>query len=175
MTEAEVTHSKDDVAVRLDPLADTDIDWITAACQDTEIQRWTVVPRPYHRHHAVEFVVTGANEFRNRTVRTVADLRPVGMIGIHTFDAKSGVADIGYWVAPWGRRQGVARGAIKLLIEEIRGIAGAKSVQARIAVTNVASRRTVESCGFALVEVSSTLTCPDGTNTVAAAVYGLDL
>jgi len=136
----------DDVAVRLDPLADTDIGWITAACQDPEIQRWTVV-----------------------------DLRPVGMIAIHTFDAKTGVADIGYWVAPWGRRQGIARGAIKLLIEEIRGIAGAGAVQARIAITNTASRRTVESCAFTLVEVSSTLTCPDGTNTVAAAVYGLNL
>lgn len=175
MTETETTDNTDDVAVRLDPLADTDIDWITAACQDAEIQRWTVVPRPYHRHHAVEFVVTGAGEFRTRAVRTLADLRPVGMIGIHTFDAKSGIADIGYWVAPWGRRRGVARGAISLLIEDIRAIAGAKSVQARIAVTNVASRRTVESCGFALGEVSSTLTCPDGANTVAAAVYRLDL
>lgn len=175
MTEAEVTDKKDDVAVRLDPLADTDIDWITAACQDPEIQRWTVVPRPYHRHHAVEFVVTGAGEFRSCVVRTVVDLRPMGMIAIHTFDAKTGVADIGYWVAPWGRRQGIARSAIKLLIEEIRGIAGAGAVQARIAITNTASRRTVESCAFTLVEVSSTLTCPDGTNTVAAAVYGLNL
>lgn len=171
-----MAHDKvDDVAVRLDPLVDTDIDWITAACQDVEIQRWTVVPRPYHRHHAVEFVVTGAGEFRNRVVRTTTDLRPVGMIGIHTFDTKSGIADIGYWVAPWGRRQGVARGAINLLIEEVRSIAGAKLVQARIAVTNVASRRTVESCGFVLAEVSSTSTCPDGTNTVATAVYRFDL
>lgn len=175
MPDIDVKDKADDVAVRLDPLADTDIDWITAACQDTEIQRWTVVPRPYHRHHAVEFVVTGAGEFRTRAVRTLVDLRPVGMIGIHTFDAKTGIADIGYWVAPWGRRQGVARGAIKLLIEEIRAIAGAKSVQARIAVTNVASRSAVESCGFTLVEMSSTLTCPDGTNTVAAAVYRVDL
>ena len=171
-----MAHDKvDDVAVRLDPLADTDIDWITAACQDADIQRWTFVPRPYHRHHAVEFVATGAGEFRNRAVRTVSDLRPVGMIGIHTFDTKSGIADIGYWVAPWGRRQGVARGAITLLIDEIRALSGAKSVQARIAVTNVASRRTVESCGFALAEVSSSITCPDGADTVAAAVYQRDL
>lgn len=175
MMEDKAANTAHDVAVRLDPLADTDIDWITAACQDAEIQRWTVVPRPYHRHHAVEFVVTGAGEFRTRAVRTLADLRPVGMIGIHSFDAKSGIADIGYWVAPWGRRHGVARDAIGLLINDIRMIAGAKTVLARIAVTNVASRRTVESCGFTLSEVSSTLTCPDGTNTVAAAVYRFDL
>ncbi|NBN89971.1 MAG: N-acetyltransferase [Actinobacteria bacterium] len=162
-------------AVRLDPLVDTDIDWITAACQDEEIQHWTVVPRPYHRHHAVEFVATGAGEFRNRAVRTVADLRPVGMISIHSFDAKSGTADIGYWVAPWARRRGVARAAITLLCTEIRAIPGAKFVLARIAETNVASRRTVESCGFELTGVSATETCPDGTNTVAAALYRLGL
>lgn len=164
-----------DVAVRLDPLVDTDIDWITAACQDAEIQRWTIVPRPYHRHHAVEFVATGAGEFRTRAVRTVSDLRPVGMISIHSFDPKSATADIGYWVAPWARRRGVARAAVTLLCAEIRALPGAKFVQARIAETNVASRRTVESCGFELKAISATETCPDGTNTVAAAVYCLGL
>lgn len=165
----------DDVAVRLDPLADTDIDWITAACQDPEIQRWTIVPRPYHRHHAVEFVATGAGEYRTRAVRTVADLRPVGMISIHSFDAKSGTADIGYWVAPWARRRGVARGAIRLLVEDTRGLVGARFVTARIAETNVASRRTVESCGFELVGISATDTCPDGNSSAPTATYRLEL
>ena len=165
----------DDVAVRLDPLVDTDIDWITAACQDPEIQRWTVVPRPYFRHHAVEFVATGAGEFRTRAVRTVADLRPVGMISIHSFDAKSGTADIGYWVAPWARRRGVARGAIRLLVEDICGLVGARFVTARVAETNVASRRTVESCGFELVDISATDTCPDGNAGAPTATYRLGL
>ncbi|MFZ9696929.1 MAG: GNAT family N-acetyltransferase [Ilumatobacteraceae bacterium] len=170
-----VGDEKGDVVVRLDPLVDTDIDWITAACQDPEIQRWTVVPRPYHRHHAVEFVATGGGEFRTRAVRTVADLRPVGMISIHSFDPKSGTSDIGYWVAPWARRRGVARAAVKMLCAEIRAIPAARLVQARTAETNVASRRTVESCGFELKGISATETCPDGTNTVAAAVYVLGL
>lgn len=161
--------------VRLDPVTETDIDWITAACQDHEIQRWTYVPRPYHRHHAVEFVATGGGEFRNWAVRTASDLRPVGMIGIHAVDTKTQTATIGYWVAPWGRRNGAASGAIRLVVDEVRHLQGVKFVEAHIAVTNIASRRTVETCGFAFVEESTKTTCPDGTNTVAAAVYRVDL
>ena len=157
--------------VRLDPVSETDIDWITAACQDPEIQRWTFVPRPYHRHHAAEFVATGAGEFRTWAVRTASDLRPIGMISIHSIDPKTGVADIGYWVAPWGRRNGAASGAIRMVVGEARQIAGVKAVEARIASTNLASRRTVESCGFTFVEESTTVTCPDGDRSVSAAIY----
>lgn len=161
--------------VRLDPVSETDIDWITAACQDSEIQRWTFVPRPYHRHHAAEFVATGAGEFRTWAVRTAADLRPVGMISIHSLDSKTGTADIGYWVAPWGRRNGAASGAIRLVVDELSHTTGVRFVEARIAVTNVASRRTIESCGFAFVEESTKTTCPDGDRSVNAAVYRLSL
>lgn len=37
-------------------LVDTDVDWICAACQDPDIQRWTSVPVPYTRAHAEDFV-----------------------------------------------------------------------------------------------------------------------
>jgi RimJ/RimL family protein N-acetyltransferase len=173
MMEDEPTNTAHDVALRLDPLADTDIDWITAACQDAEIQRWTVVPRPYQRHHAVEFVVTGAGEYRNWAVRTAADLRPVGMISIHTIDSKTRTATIGYWVAPWGRQNGYACGAIRLVVDEARHISGISVIEAHIAVTNAASRRAVESCGFTLVEETTKITCPDGERSVSAAIYCL--
>lgn len=171
MTDEAVTR----VEVRLDPVTETDIDWITAACQDTEIQRWTFVPRPYHRHHAAEFVATGAGEFRTWAIRTATDLRPVGMIAIHSIDPKTQTADIGYWVAPWGRHIGAASGAIRLVVEEASHTTGVRFVEARIAITNVASRRTVESCGFVFVEESSKVTCPDADRAVNAAIYRLSL
>lgn len=161
--------------VRLDAVSETDIDWITAACQDPEIQRWTYVPRPYHRHHAVEFVATGAGEFRTWAVRTASDLRPVGMIGIHSVDSKTHTATIGYWVAPWGRRNGAASGAIRLVVDEARHVSGVSIVEAHIAVSNAASRRTVESCGFVFAEESTKTTCPDGDRTVNAAIYRFSL
>lgn len=162
-----------DVALR--PLSDSDIDWITAACQDPEIQRWTIVPRPYTRQHAVDFVVTGAGEFRVRVIFSTRDLRPLGVISIHSVDKKTGTVDIGYWVAPWARRRGVARGAVLLLCAEACAVPGAKFVTARIAETNVASRRTVESCGFELVDISTTETCPDGQGTAPTTNYRLTL
>jgi hypothetical protein len=44
-----------------DPTLD-DVDWITEACQDSEILRWTVVPRPYTKDHARSFVADHAGE-----------------------------------------------------------------------------------------------------------------
>ena len=35
---------------------DSDIDAITAACQDPEIPRWTTVPSPYTREHGEGYV-----------------------------------------------------------------------------------------------------------------------
>ena len=52
---------------------------------------------------------------------------------------------------------------------------GVRFVEARIATTNVASRRMVESCGFAFVDESTKTTCPDGDRTVNAVIYRLTL
>ena len=37
---------------------DSDIDAITAACQDPEIPRWTTVPSPYTREHGEGYVLS---------------------------------------------------------------------------------------------------------------------
>src|SRR5436190_22510813 len=45
-----------DGIVTLRPKRPEDADAITAACQDPEIPRWTLVPSPYTREHAVEWI-----------------------------------------------------------------------------------------------------------------------
>src|SRR5512146_3373385 len=42
------------------PWAAADADAVFQACQDPEIQRWTAVPRPYRREHAVDYVARSA-------------------------------------------------------------------------------------------------------------------
>jgi RimJ/RimL family protein N-acetyltransferase len=42
--------------VRLRPWRPDDVDAVTAACQDPEVQRWTRVPVPYARSDAEAFV-----------------------------------------------------------------------------------------------------------------------
>ena len=131
--------------VKLRQVELTDAGQIFEACQDTEIQRWTLVPRPYLREHAELFVREGVGELRTWVVVASEGERAVGMISIHSI--VDGVASIGYWVAPWARGRGVASAAVRLIVEEAR-VMGARAVTADIAEVNVVSRRTVEACGF---------------------------
>ncbi|MEY3679937.1 MAG: hypothetical protein RL547_549 [Actinomycetota bacterium] len=149
----------------------TDAGWIYEACQDAEIQRWTLVPRPYLREHAESFVRDGAGEFRNWVIDLGGE-RPVGMIGVHTVE--NGVASFGYWVAPWGRGRGAASGAVRAVIDELRALGGVVALTANIAQANVPSRRTVETCGFT-VSRALPLASRDNGLAVDAVEYRLDL
>ncbi len=147
-----------------------DADWIFDACQDQDIQRWTLVPRPYLREHAEGFVRDGAGALRNWVIDLGGE-RPVGMIGVHSVD--EGVASIGYWVAPWGRGRGAASGAVRAVVDELRSSSEVVAVTANIAEGNAASRRTVERCGF-VVSRALPLACRDNGLAVDAVQYRLD-
>ena len=45
-----------DGEIRLRPWERRDVPAVTAACQDPEIPRWTVVPRNYTERHALDFI-----------------------------------------------------------------------------------------------------------------------
>jgi RimJ/RimL family protein N-acetyltransferase len=79
-----------------------DVDWITEACQDSEILRWTVVPRPYTKDHARSFVADRAGELCAWAIIDSRNERGAGMLGVH--HVTDGVASIGYWIALWARR-----------------------------------------------------------------------
>lgn len=157
---------------RLRDLHPSDAEWITQACQDAEVQRWTKVPRPYTHAHAESFVIDKNGEFAAWVIIDSRSQEPVGMIGIH--HVINGVASIGYWVAPWGRKSGAASTALRIIPTLARRIGKAHTLQATIAETNTASRRTVEQAGFLAIENSSEQ-CPDGSNSVQAITYQLTL
>jgi RimJ/RimL family protein N-acetyltransferase len=149
------------------PRAD-DEQWVFDACQDAEIQRWTLVPRPYSREHARGFLAD-SGEWLCRAVIDPAG-RPIGMIAVH--DLIDGVADIGYWIAPWGRGRGHGSSAVRALVSSLSDDRRVRVVTARIAVANTASRRTIERAGF--VEFSrESDACPDGDSRSDAVVYRL--
>ena len=85
-----------------------DAEWITRACQDIEIQRWTLVPRPYKRVHAFGFIDNTINEAHRWVIEQQETNEPVGVVSIHSIDLDTGDADTGYWIAPWGRRRSAA-------------------------------------------------------------------
>lgn len=157
---------------RLRNLKSSDAEWIYTACQEEEVQRWTKVPRPYTREHAESFIKDKNDEFAAWAIIDSRSQNPVGVIGIH--HVINGVASIGYWVAPWGRKSGAASTALRIIPTLARRIGNAHTLQATIAETNVASRRTAERGGFALIG-NSTESCPDGSSVIAGLTYQLQI
>ena len=86
---------------------------LLAAFADHDIARWN--PAPAGHQAAVEFISR-----RNDWTKTdhaswaVADAadRLVGSVSLHKIDADQADAEIGYWTAPWARRQGHATRAV---------------------------------------------------------------
>jgi RimJ/RimL family protein N-acetyltransferase len=144
---------------RLRKLESADAEWIYQACQDEEVQRWTKVPRPYTREHAESFIKDKNGELAAWAIIDARSQEPVGVIGIH--HVIKGVASIGYWVAPWGRKSGAASTALQILRTLAKRIGSAHTLQATIAESNAASRRTAERAGFQLIGKSDE-TCPNG-------------
>ncbi len=153
-------------------LEQSDAGWIADACSDTEIQRWTLVPRPYTPAHAEQFVRDRAGELAVWVITDGRDSRGAGVVSIHRIE--NGSADIGYWVAPWARRRGAASAAVRLVVREASTMSGVRRVSALIAETNVASRRVAESAGLAPA-ADDAGTCPDGATQVRAVRHVLDL
>lgn len=149
-----------------------DADWIFEACQDPLIQKWIQIPKPYLREHAESFTVDLAGDVAVWVIERKKESRPCGVIGVHSISQPEGVAEIGYWMAPWGRGFGGMNTALALLIAELKGWGNVSVIQATIAETNLASRRSVESTGFKL-SGDSDRSCRFGDEKVSAVTYEL--
>ena len=147
-----------------------DAEWITQACQDIEIQRWTLVPRPYKREHALGFIDNTINETHRWVIEQQDSREAVGVVSIHTINPDTGDADTGYWIAPWGRCRGAATHALLLVEQFALTIPSINSLSAHIAETNAASRATASRAGFVTMG-STPEPCPDGENLVPALTY----
>ena len=141
------------MAWSLREILESDAEWIFDACQDPSIQRWTKIPRPYLREHAIAFTKDLSGELKVWVILRTEDSRPCGVIGLHSISEPDGVAEIGYWMAPWGRGHGGMREAVRLVIDRLQQWPSITAVQATlISDENVASRKTVERAGFQLVQ-----------------------
>jgi ribosomal-protein-alanine N-acetyltransferase len=127
-----------------------DIDRIVEQCTDPVSIAWTVIPVPYGREQAVEFVGTlvpagwrdGSDlhlaiEYRGRFAGS-AGLRP----------DSHGSAEIAYGLHPDARGQGVAVRAVQLLLDWAFAERGHSVVTWRAAVGNWPSRRVAWATGF---------------------------
>jgi RimJ/RimL family protein N-acetyltransferase len=96
-----------------------DAEAVHRACQDPDIQRWTMVPSPYSRIEAERFVGEFAPEAwaaRTGAPLGVFDLASGALLGSHglgSINRSRNSAELGYWTAPWARGRGVALAATR--------------------------------------------------------------
>jgi RimJ/RimL family protein N-acetyltransferase len=130
-----------------------DAEAVTAACQDPAIQRWTLVPSPYRREHAEEWLARApAGARAGEAVSLLAfegDGRLAGSFSLVELDLARGYAEIGYWVAPWARGRGVATRAVGMLHTWATETLGLRRLEILPHAGNAPSRRVAERCGYA--------------------------
>ena len=132
----------------------TDIDAITAACQNPEIQRWVPIPVPYARREAEGYVTaysdSGWASGRSCTWAIKNDGEFAGAISLDSISA--GQATIGYWMVSQFRGRGLLTEAAHAVVEF--GFAGAPEGLGLVRIEwhayagNVASARVARRLGF---------------------------
>ena len=128
-----------------------DAEQVFEACQDGEIHRWTPIRPPYSMADAQRFVATSAERWDGGlpSFGMFADDRRtlLGSMGfVRRLDAA--VVEIGYWVAPWARRRGVATRGMSRICAWAFGDPDTHRIEWTALVGNVGSRRAAEACGF---------------------------
>lgn len=137
-----------DGVITLRPLGVEDVPAVTEACRDPEIVRWTTeIPEGYTEEHARGWIAStaaGWKEGRAELAITVdgAFAGAIGLVARHDW-----VAEIGYWIAPGFRGQGIATRALALLSRwaEDQGFA---RLQLTMFPGNTASTRVAEKAGY---------------------------
>ena len=134
------------LTLRAPRLEDANI--VAALANDRRIAENTArIPHPYRRADAEDFI-TGANQAGGETVFVVA-LRDGGLIGAcGMMMGAEQSPEIGYWLGAkfWGK--GYATEAVRALIDHAFTDLDCEALQSAACVTNPASRRVLEKCGF---------------------------
>jgi ribosomal-protein-alanine N-acetyltransferase len=81
-------------------------------------------------------------------VAGLGDDRLLGAVALNMDRHDAGRAEVGYWVAPWARGGGVASRAVALISAWALGPLGLARLDLYAAVSNAASMRVAERCGY---------------------------
>ena len=119
---------------------------VAVLANDRRIAENTRVPHPYKLEDAETFI-TGANIEGGKTafLITLRDRTIIGMCGV---DLRDETAELGYWlgIPHWG--EGYATEAAHAVIDYTFGAFDYSALHSGARVTNPASRRVLEKCGF---------------------------
>ena len=151
-----------DLALR--PFAPNDIDDIVLTHQDDEFLTHIPVIHPYTRAKAERFALTVSTEMWAEEVGCAYAIanthtnRLLGSVGVPHFDHETGQAHVGYWTAPWARRQGVASAGLRTISNWLLNEVGATRIVLHIEDDHTASVAVARAAGF--VRATANVTYP---------------
>jgi RimJ/RimL family protein N-acetyltransferase len=136
--------------VLLRPLEPPDVEAVFAACQDPEIARWTTIPQPYRREHAVGFVADSIAAWQAGRDPTFAivDRAAAAVVGCIGLRGESHGFEIGYWMAPAGRGRGLTSEAVRLVSHWALRELAAERIGLLVYAGNEASARVAQRAGY---------------------------
>ncbi|HEY1978686.1 MAG TPA: GNAT family N-acetyltransferase [Xanthobacteraceae bacterium] len=126
--------------------ARSDIKAIARFANDRRVAENTFrIPHPYRVEDGEQFVAAVNRRPGEAALVITLDAGPIGICGI---ELREGEAEIGYWLGVpfWGR--GYATEAVRALIDHAFGELGHEALVSGARVSNPASRRVLEKCGF---------------------------
>lgn len=142
-----------DDELRLRPPTDADVPAIAAACQDEAIREYTRVPDPYRMEDALAFVRMSADARADghgaHLLAVDRDDALLGACGL-MIDTHDGVATVGYWIAPWARRRGIATRATRAMCRWAFAALGVARIGLTAAAGNAGSNGVARGLGFTL-------------------------
>lgn len=143
--------------IRLRHLRKSDADKIFQYVKDPDIANNTLLPRPYKRIHACDFI-TRMTRARRRSkpkdivfvIELLKTKTLIGMVGIHRIDRVHNNAVIGYWLGKPFRGIGIVPEAVRLSLKYCFHELKLMRIYAAVFTTNKASQKVLTKCGFTL-------------------------
>src|SRR5688500_9126532 len=114
-----------------------DVEAITAACNDRAIAEFLeLIPSPYTEDDAHAYIQQCREGWDGGTLTNFAITdaetgEAVGSVGVRWVEPDQGVAEVGYWVAPEARGNGLCTRAVQLVSRWLLADQGIERVQLR--------------------------------------------
>lgn len=140
-----------DGVVALDPMTEEDVPRLTAGASDPQTQRWLPLPWPYTEATARGFLAdqaeaaTAGRELAF-AVRRAGQPELCGSMGLRLV-GRHGEGEIGYWISPDARGQGLAAAGVRVLARWAIAELALHRVEMLVQPGNTASQRACQRAG----------------------------
>ncbi|MGW4544078.1 GNAT family N-acetyltransferase [Streptomyces chartreusis] len=138
----------------LRPFSSSDIADTQASCSDSLTQQWLPLPQPYTLDDATAWctkVAPALHESGDGIHFAVTDYdtgRLMGTVGLKKTDWRARVSEVGYWISPWARGNGIATEATRALARWLLTDQQFQRLELRAATENTASQKVALRAGF---------------------------